>query len=87
MNSLTMVLIVIGIILSIALAVVMFFAPVIIILQLNSIKALLRKIDKNLSSKTAESNSSEFEDNSATDSQRTRDLMRSLFQDEKNTPD
>ena len=87
MDSLTIILITIGIILTIALAVVMFLAPIIIISQLNSIKSLLGKINKNLSTNTAERDSSESEYNYTNDNQRTRDLMKSLFNDEKNASD
>lgn len=64
----------IPIIIILILAIVLYLAPIIIIFQLNDIKQLLRKINKNLSPNTAESNSNEDEDNT-TDNQRTKDLM------------
>ena len=75
------------IIIIIFLALILHLAPLIIIFQLNDIKRLLRKINKNLSTHTAERNSSEAENNYSTNKHRSTDLLKSLFSDEKDTSD
>ncbi|MBQ7348169.1 MAG: hypothetical protein IJW55_09435 [Clostridia bacterium] len=74
----------------IVLGIVLFFAPLIIICQLSDIKQLLRKIgthmDENHDELMNAKNDTEPKQNE-TNEQRQDELMKSLFQDEKNTSD
>ena len=82
-----------SVIVIIIVAIIMFFAPLIIIAQLGTIIGLLRRIGYDMNknqdeliftnNRIARTQSAEQEKND----KRVDELLNSLFQDEKNTPD